>query len=98
MKIVFDSEQERQEFFTAARDSICPDAIGLHSLETCRPDNMQYECCGKCWEKALKDIVEVAGNSEKEKKKVEMEVCTGRTGSEPPVMQAVSAQAAVHGA
>lgn len=71
MKIIFESETERQEFLKYASGSICPDFIRLRSLDSCSLDNIQFwlERCRECWERALADVAEV-----KEAKEAESEV------------------------
>ena len=55
MKIVFDSEEERKNFFeTVANFSACPSDLGL--LDRCKDYNTSSKCRG-CWEGAVESEV-----------------------------------------
>lgn len=51
MRIIFDSEEEKEDFIDKIKSKIaCPDKIGL-------PRGCKYEDCFKCWEKAIESEV-----------------------------------------
>lgn len=49
MKVMFDSEDEKEDFIRGLSDHLCPRYLGLGELQRCdSPID-----CRKCWEKAV---------------------------------------------
>ena len=62
MKIIFDSEEQKDKFFSTVVFEFCPDELGL-----ARSDCHAYKCCRDCWDDTNLET-EIA---EKEKKENE---------------------------
>lgn len=58
MKVIFDSEKEKEDFMEKMSGYLCPRNLGLEELQRCDPPIDCYEC----WEKAMEMEVKAEEN------------------------------------
>ena len=47
MKIIFDSEEQKEKFIEVLSSGGCPNEVGLNGFDNCSVN------CGDCWERAI---------------------------------------------
>ena len=58
MKIIFDSEEERDKFLMgmAHWDHVCPSDFGLKDIQTSKCEDCDTPSCEECWKECGLDI------------------------------------------